>query len=85
MVEAYTPTLAHFGALAGDRAIHEVAARDIEKYLGDWFDDFEAAHGRAPSLSTQRNRLQAIRSFYAWADRLDYLEDAEGRPLRNPT
>jgi integrase len=57
---------------------------DIDAFLGDWRGRFWTEHGRPPSPATYRNRINALRAFYAWLDRFDLLRDAIGSPLQNP-
>jgi integrase len=71
--------------MGGDLAIGDVTAAQIEmQYLSVWHDDFRQQYGRAPAPNTQRNHIQALRSFYAWADRFDWLRDGTGALARNP-
>ena len=62
-----------------------VRRRDLElDFLVGWSAAFRARNGRDPLPNSRRAVIQALKSFYAFADRFDYLVDAEGRQLRNP-
>ena len=41
-------------------------------------------YGRPPALASYRGQVNALRSFYAYLERLDLLADSRGRPLANP-
>src|SRR5689334_3142123 len=85
-VVKYQPFLELFALWAGSRSLASVTAVQIEDdFLAGWFEEFEQRYGRPPSDNTQRNCQQAIRSFYAYAERFDYLVDADGHAIRNPT
>ena len=82
---AYGPFLRRYAAWVGERAVGEVSAAEIEmEYLSAWHVDFKKQHGREPAANTQRNHIQALRSFYAWMDRFDWLRDGTGALARNP-
>ena len=53
-------------------------------YLAEWFESFEQRRGKAPSPSTVKNHIQALRALYAFADRFDLLKDDDGNRPRNP-
>ena len=62
-----------------------VTAIDIEfGYLEDWFECFCDDHGREPSANSQRNRIGALSSFYAFLDKKELLTDGAGNHWRNP-
>jgi site-specific recombinase XerD len=83
--EKYRPLLELFAGWTGDRAVGDIAARDIElDFLPRWRTGFEAFYGKQPSDNTKRNHNQALRSWFKWLDRFDYLLDGDGRSARNP-
>jgi site-specific recombinase XerD len=64
-----------FARWAGDRELDAITARDIElEYLGQWHDEWERKHGRAPSENTKRNHIQALRALYKFLERFDFLK-----------
>ena len=84
-VARWRPELALFVEWAAGRGVSEVSGRDLAlDYLNWWHDRFEARRGRAPSLNSVRAATQAVKSFFDFCERFDYLVDAEGRYLPNP-
>ena len=84
-VARWRPELALFVEWAAGRGVSEVSGRDLAlDYLNWWHDRFEARRGRAPSLNSVRAATQAVKSFFDFCERFDYLVDGEGRYLPNP-
>jgi integrase/recombinase XerD len=61
-----------------------VTRSEIESYLDEWHDAFEAEHGHRPAASTTKLRIDALRSFYRYLDDRDMLVDDSGAFVRNP-
>jgi hypothetical protein len=60
----YGQHLATFAAWAGERQLGDIAAAQIEMgYLAGWYEDFEQRRGKAPSPSTHKNHVQALRAL----------------------
>jgi integrase/recombinase XerD len=57
---------------------------ELDAYLAKWRDTFFCEHGRFPAPATYRNRVIALRAFYAWMERFDLLRDPDGLLLPNP-
>jgi len=85
-VKRWRPELDRFVAWVGDRQLYEIGVRDLGlEFLADWQGDFRQRNGREPSANSLRAVVQAIKSFYAFAERFEYLVDASGNPVRNPS
>ena len=67
-----------------DEPVTALAPADIDAFLDDWRRRFQTTYGRLPCPSTYRNRINALRAFYAWLDRFDLLRDETGAPVQNP-
>jgi integrase len=67
-----------------DRSVTGLSSIELDGYLSNWRSLFVAARGRPPRPATYRNRIEALRAFYAWLDRFGLLRDPEGRPCANP-
>jgi integrase len=81
----YRQSLDGFAKWAGERTIRELDAADLERYFADWQSDFEERYDRAPTAATRKNKISALRSFYDYLERWDYLQSAEGskpNPMR---
>jgi integrase/recombinase XerD len=85
----YSHFLALFVRWAMDSDLNAITADSIEnEYLAWWEREFELAQiarlgfdrgaGRAPGANTLRLHLNALASFYAWAERFDHID------CRNP-
>lgn len=81
----WRPELRRFAEWAGERALHEITAADLDAdFLPWWEADFRARNHRDPSPNSLRAAIQALRSFYAWLEKFDRLRDPDGVPFRNP-
>jgi len=80
----YQTTLDQFVIWAGDRLPGDISSFEVESFLADWQERFVVRYGKQPSPDTKRNTITALRSFYGYLDRFDWLVDASGRPSRNP-
>ena len=84
-IKRWRPELALFVEWAAGRELAEMSGRDLAlDYLTWWHARFEERQGRAPSLNSVRAATQAVKSFFDFCERFDYLVDGEGRLLRNP-
>jgi integrase/recombinase XerD len=73
--EKYTYFLRRLERWAGERDVGSIASREIElDYLGDWYSTFESAHGRPPSANTVRHHIAALKSYYAFLERFDFID-----------
>ena len=72
------------GSCDADAEVAELTPADIDRCLAAWRRDFIRRYGRPPSSSTYRNRVNALRAFYAWMERFDLLATTDRRPLPNP-
>lgn len=61
-----------------------MTSADLDAYLSQWRRLFVHRVGRAPSPATYRNRVNALRAFYAWLERFELLRDAQGALVANP-
>lgn len=84
-IKRYRPELRRYAEWLGEEPFWSVRAREIENgFLMEWERDFIERNDRRPSASAQRGTIQALISFYDFCDRFEYLEDADGNPVRNP-
>ena len=84
-ITRWRPELALFVEWAAGRGLGEMSGRDLAlDYLTWWHARFEERRGRAPSLNSVRAATQAVKSFFDFCERFDYLVDGEGRLLPNP-
>jgi len=83
-VQKYLGVLRPFGRAFPGQRIHQISAADIDSYLNEWAREFEREYGRRPKPVTVRNQVSALKAFYTYLDRFDYLIDARGRTVRNP-
>jgi integrase/recombinase XerD len=81
--ERYRRELKAFTAWLGSRPFGTLSQSDAEQYLDFWAASFEARNGHSPAADTVRLHLTALRSFYAYLERMDWLVDEEGRPAKN--
>ena len=65
----YVHATSELSAWTGDRLLSELTLMDLENYRSWFLAEFESAHSREPTRATVRNRLVAIRVFYAYLDR----------------
>jgi integrase/recombinase XerD len=73
----YVQHLRDFEQWAGDRSLDSITAQAIEfEYLGPWASGVTAA--------TLRNRISALRAFYDFAERFDYVERNVMRKIESP-
>jgi integrase/recombinase XerD len=75
-IELYHRPLMHFAEWAGDR--------DMEMYFDHYEADFFARNGRPPAANTRRKVDQAIRNFFKWAERYDYVTKTPMRQIDPP-
>src|SRR5690242_4922992 len=84
-IERWRPELRRFLAWAGERNLAEIGSRELEfGFLSEWEHDFRKRNRRDPAPNSVRAVMQALMSFYAFLERFDYLQDDQGRRLRNP-
>ena len=83
-VRKYHAVLSDFERAFKGRAIHRIRAGDIDGYLTQWAQAFQQRHGRLPKPVTIRNVISALKAFFEYLDRLDYLTDQRGRAVKNP-
>ena len=69
---------------SGAVRVVEMSPAEVDEFLAGWRRRFIARYGRPPRPSTYRNRVNALRAFFAWLERFDLLQSGEGRPLPNP-
>jgi integrase len=62
----------------------ELSPAEVDQFLAAWRHRFIKRYGRPPRPSTYRNRVNALRAFFAWLERFDLLQSGDGRPLPNP-
>jgi integrase/recombinase XerD len=71
----YGQYLEPFVAWMGDRDAGALSSRDIEiEWLGSWIHSSEARRGRAPSVRTIRNHIIALRAFFFFLWKFDYVD-----------
>lgn len=76
-VEKYHQHLQAFTAWAGERPLGEITAREIEfEFLGPWAANVTKA--------TRRNRINALRSLFDFAERFDLIERNVMRRIERP-
>lgn len=81
----YREALAPFVLWLGEKSPALVTPRDFElSYLPWWEDRFVAKNGRTPTNRTLGNQIQAVKAFYSFLERFDFLVDESGKPTRNP-
>jgi site-specific recombinase XerD len=84
-IKRYSLELNQFCLWSKDASPSDFSARDIELgYLAWWTDRFEFKNHREPLPTTVKNHIQALRAFYEFLERFDYLIDDDGKPARNP-
>ena len=84
-IKRWRPDLAQLVSWVGERGLSEIGGRDLGlDFLTVWERNFEERNGRPPAPNTMRAIIQAITSFYAFAEKFGYLEDENGLPFRNP-
>jgi integrase/recombinase XerD len=69
---------------SADRPLTALTVAEIDLHLAGWRSGFLDHHRRLPSSATYRNRVTALRSFYAWMERFDLLRGPDGTLLPNP-
>jgi integrase len=74
----------HFAEWAGERDIESITPRDMEMYFDHYEADFFERNGKAPAANTRRKADQAIRNFFAWAERYDYVTKTPMRQIDPP-
>jgi len=67
-----------------DQAVTSWTIRDVDAYLATWRMTFIRRYGNEPTAATYRNRVNALRAFYAWLERFDLIRSADGTRLTNP-
>jgi integrase/recombinase XerD len=73
----YVQHLRDFEAWAADRPLGSITAQVIEfEYLGPW--------GSNVTPATLRNRIGALRSFFEFCERFDYIERNPMRKIESP-
>ena len=82
--EKYRQALSRFEEWLGERPLSSVGPAEVEEFIDWWWQEFERSHGRAPSASTHRNLVAALRAFFGYLEQFDLLLDDQARPLRNP-
>jgi integrase len=82
--DVYSRAVSNLLAVSGAKQLTALTTAEIDAYLATWRKEFRRTHGRPPSPSTYRNRVNAIRALYAWMERFDLLRDARGMLLPNP-
>jgi integrase/recombinase XerD len=80
----YGQALEFFGVWLDGRSPAALACDEIDQYLQSWQSGFVSRRGRLPSSATYRAQISALRAFYAWLERFDYLRDLDGRAVPNP-
>jgi integrase/recombinase XerD len=83
-IEPYHRPLMHFAEWAGDRQVDSLEPRDMETYLDHYEAEFFARHGKTPAQNTRRKVDQAIRNFFKWAERFDYVVKTPMRQIDPP-
>src|SRR4051794_2582189 len=59
----------------GDRDAGALSSRDIAiEWLGGWTCASEARRGRTPSIRTTRNHIIALRAFFVFLSKFDYVD-----------
>lgn len=69
---------------AAGESLVELSPADVDRCLAGWRRGFIVRYGRPPSSSTYRNRVNALRAFFAWLERFDLLQNSDGHALPNP-
>jgi integrase len=80
----YVKAVEELAATMPARPLTALSASDIDIHLNDWRRGFWTKHGRMPCSATYRNRVNALRAFFAWLERFDSLRDEHATPLPNP-
>ena len=82
--QKYRAALREFERWGDDRGPAELTGQDIQLFLSDWASNFTDRYGRSPSPATQKSLITALRSFYDYADRFDFLVGPDGMAAKNP-
>jgi site-specific recombinase XerD len=69
---------------ATEKRLCELGTLDVDAYLAGWRESFFRDRARFPRAATYRNRVNALRAFYAWMERFDHLRAADGTLVPNP-
>jgi len=80
----YRPHLDAFAEWAGERELDALGYRDLEEYLDHWHGAYETRRGKIPASDTMRGAITALRAFYAWAERMEYVLRNPARALEAP-
>lgn len=80
----YHRALVAFAEWAGDRDVDSLTPRDTEGYFDHYEGNVFAQHGKPPAANTRRKVVQAIRNFFKWAERYDYVTKTPMRQIDPP-
>ena len=83
-IELYHRPLAAFAEWAGDRDLDSLTPRDMEMYFDHYEAVFVERNGKPPAQNTRRKADQAIRNFFKWAERYDYVTKTPMRQIDPP-
>jgi site-specific recombinase XerD len=83
-IDLYHYPLALFAEWAGDRDLEEITPRDMDLYFDHYEVNFRARNGKPPAANTLRKADQAIRNFFKWAERFDYVTKTPMRQIDLP-
>ena len=83
-IDLYHRPLEAFATWAADREVNTFQPRDMEAYFDHYEGDFYMRNDRLPASNTRRKVDQAIRNFFEWADRYDYVDKNPMRQIDPP-
>jgi integrase len=83
-IRKYAETLVPFLDWVGDRPLSEIKARDIEFWLIQWSESFSERFCREPSAAAQKSQVCALRGFFGYLERLEYIDRNPCRMIEAP-
>src|SRR5690349_18064669 len=80
----YRVELGRFEKWADGRSAIDLGSMEIQLFLAESARVFEEQHGRSQSPATQKGRITALKSFYGFLERFNYLVAPDGTVVKNP-
>jgi integrase/recombinase XerD len=83
-IARYAQTLPAFLEWWGDNPLTQIKPRDLDFWLIQWGHEFEAEHDREPSAAAQKSQVCALRGFFNYLERMEYLDKNPCRVIESP-